>query len=144
MKFRQLLDERKDISVDDIKVKKFSGTYYHQTGKGQSENILKNGFIIMSGGNQRFSEGVYLSNHPNAQYGDVTLKVNVSGMYMDLTHDMFGDTWNEFKNLYMQGSFTTLTKNLKKQYPKAQGVMFHNKGMLVVWDTKTIKKVELK
>lgn len=123
-----------------MKLKKVNDCFYHQTNPWSAQSILENGFFVESGGNQRFTEGIYLLSHPEGDYGNTTLKVCVSGNFIDFSHDSFGDEWVRFKRQYWNGNYTDLTNKIKHDYPKADGILFD--GMLVVWYPEKIKKVE--
>lgn len=124
-----------------MKLKKIkSCNWYHQTNRWNAQSILENGFYVDSGGNQRFTEGVYLLNHPDGSYGETTLKVCVDGNFLDFTNDYMGDDWVAFKRKYWKGNYTDLTIDIRNEYPRADGIAFET--MLVVWKPEKIKKVE--
>ena len=124
-----------------IKTKKFKGCFYHQTSRWAAESILKNGFYIEQGGNQRFTEGIYLNSHPHGDYGDSCLMVCVDGVFIDLSKDILGNDWLKLKHRNWEGSYTSLTNNIKKEFPKADGIIFN--GILVLWKPKRITKIKL-
>jgi hypothetical protein len=101
---------------------------------------LENGFYVDSGGNQRYTEGVYLSNHPEGGYGEITLQVCVEGSFLDFTDDIFADEWVEFKNKYWKGNYTKLTEDIRKDFPRLDGIAFNS--MLVVWKPEKIKSIK--
>ena len=119
-------------SVQHTNIKTLNNcNYYHQTSVEAAQSIIENGFYVEEGGNQRFTEGVYLLNHPGGDYGDTTLNVCVSGNFLDFSDDQYGDKWLEFKHKYWRGNYTKLTQDIRNDYPQIDGIMFEN--MLVVW-----------
>lgn len=119
-----------------MKLKKIdSCKWYHQTSEPGAKSIRKHGFFVDEGGNQRFSEGIYLLNHPEGQYGETTIKSCVKGKFLDLSKDT--DDWIKLKKKYKWRNYTDLTKKIQKDNPKADGILFD--GMLVVWYPKKIK-----
>jgi hypothetical protein len=119
------------IQIDD--------TFYHRTWPNPAKAILREGFYVEPGGNQRFGVGVYMLNHPEGDYGNTTLRIRVQGKFIDLTDDEHGDEWIEMKKNYYWKSYEQLTNQIKRDYPQADGIAFN--GMLVVWNTKTIKEI---
>lgn len=125
--------------LSEVAVKEFKGTYYHQTSTHAADAILKNGFSIFEGGNQRFTEGVYLLDHDQGHFGEATLSVKVEGNFLDLHADDRGKDWQRLKEEYWDTNYTKFTKKLQTAYPTAQGIMLPT--MLVVWDLKAIKEI---
>lgn len=123
-----------------MNLKKVKGCFYHQTNSWYAKNIVEEGFFIESGGNQRFTEGIYLLSHPEGDFGDTTLKVLVKGKFIDFSDDVYGNEWVNFKRQYWKGNYTDLTEDIKKDYPKADGILFN--GMLVVWYPDKIKEIQ--
>ena len=125
-----------------IKFKKIdSCKWYHQTTENSALSIFKNGFFVDTGGNQKYTEGIYFLNHPEGDYGDVTLKSCIKGNFIDFSKDEFGNEWVDFKNLYDWKNYTDLTKQIQKDYDKVDGILFQT--VLVVWYPKCIKETEL-
>jgi len=127
---------------EQLSIKHITNTFYHQTSELGAKGILENGFKVFEGGNQRFTEGVYLLGHPDGHYGDITLEVKFDGNYLDLSNDKFNETWWELKSKYMENNYTDLTVNMKKAFPNAQGVYFGT--VVVIWEEhlNTIKSVK--
>jgi len=121
------------------KLKKINSCgFFHQTSESNMKSIIENGFVVESGGNQRFTEGIYFLKHPEGEYGEKTIRACVQGNFLDLTDDEWGDTWRELKKEHRWKNYAELTDYLKKE-SKADGIIFP--GMLVVWDTKKIKDI---
>jgi len=119
--------------INEINYIKHKGIWYHQTSK---ENVIgifdKGGFEVYTGfGNQRFTEGIYLLNHPEGKFGDITLEIKVDGKFLDLSNDQLGDIWTNLKKKYWAGNWKKLTDSIKKDFPKAQGIIFPL--ILVAW-----------
>jgi len=133
--------------------------WFHQTAKRNVEAILKDGFVVEEGGNQRFTEGVYFLSHSGASYGDTTLQACINGNFLRIRNFPFDD-WETVKSAYHDKlktenkpfNFTTLTQRMHQDYPDADGVVFVENGdqpeefahMLVAWKPKkSISKTSL-
>jgi len=126
---------------DKMKIKKIkSCNYYHQTNEWSAKSIMQNGFNVEEGGNQRYTEGVYMSNHSGGSFGDVTLKVCFSGKFLDFSNDNFGNEWTLFKRKYWKGSYTKLTQDIKDDYPNVDGIIFES--IAVIWYPNKITKID--
>lgn len=122
----------------NIKLKNHSGIWYHKTDTHSATSIIKsNRFIIVSGGNQRFGEGAYFTNHPNSQYGEVLITCKVSGKFLDFSTDTFGHDWRDFKASFKWRNYTDMTKQIQQEFPTSDGIIFPE--MLVVWNTNKIR-----
>lgn len=121
----------------NIELKRHSGIWYHKTDTHSATSIIKSKrFIVVSGGNQRFSEGIYFMNHPNSQQGDILITCRVSGKFIDFSTDTFGSDWRDFKASFKWNNYTDLTRQIQKEYPNADGILFSE--MLVVWNVTKI------
>lgn len=120
-------------------------TFYHQTSPAQAQSILENGFnVYMHDGQARFTHGVYFLNHSEAHYGEKTLSVNINGNFIDFTNDELGHDWIDFRNSFDWNNYVDLTEKIQKAFPQADGLVFSNKYMLVVWyPEKCISNVQL-
>ena len=117
-----------------------SCNWFHQTSKSNANSILQQGFYIDEGGNQRYTEGIYLNSHPHGLYGDTTLQCCVSGKFIDFSNDTYGNEWVKFKSNYKYKNYTDLTKKIKNDYKKADGIIFNS--MLVVWKPNKIISIK--
>jgi hypothetical protein len=122
-------------------IKKVKGKWYHQTKSDYAKSILSDGFIIESGGNQRFTEGVYFSNHSESSYGEATLECEVEGDFIDMGYANHVDRWMKVKQEYKWNNYTDLTKQIQDDYPDADGIILN--GVLVVWKPKKISKCRI-
>ena len=125
--------------------------WFHQTSANNAQSILKNGFIVEHGGNQRFTEGSYFLSHSGASYGDTTLRACINGNFLRIKNYPF-DHWQDVKDEYytkikakgLGWNYETLTDEMQHDYPNADGVVFVEKGdtpeeynhMLVAWQPK--------
>lgn len=115
--------------------------WYHRTSEWAAKSILDDGFIVEIGGNQKLTEGIYLSNHTESQYGPALLRVCVKGNFIDLSEDKYNKKWTSLKKSIDYKNYTELTDKIQKRYPKADGILFDS--VLVVWWPSAVKKVEL-
>lgn len=120
-------------------------TFYHQTSEPQAQSILQNGFHVhMHDGQARFTHGIYFLNHPEGHFGETTLTANVSGNFIDFTNDEMGDAWLALKSSYNWNNYVDLTLAIQKDFPNADGLVFNNKYMCVVWyPEKCISDIQL-
>lgn len=116
--------------------KRVSSKWYHQTSKDNAKSILRDGFYIESGGNQRFTEGVYFLHHGEGSYGGVTLECDIDGNFIDMDDKKYGERWMDFKGKYEWNNYTDLTEKIKSDYPNADGILFNS--ILVVWKPERI------
>lgn len=127
--------------------------WYHKTDKDLAKNILKEGFVIQSGGKHRFTEGVYLSPHSKSAYGNATLNVCITGNFLEVKGLPHRD-WSVMKMHYnkkIEGkgkipNYTRLTKEIQKDFPNVDGLLLTERGkniMSVVWKPEKIYDITL-
>jgi hypothetical protein len=126
-------------------IKLSNETFYHQTNRQAAPNIVANGFIsTMHDGQARFTHGIYFLKHPKASYGEVTLSAEISGNFIDLTHDDMGDEWIKLRDSVNWDNYIDLTTQLRDNYPTADGIVFDEKYMVVVWyPERCIKNIQI-
>jgi len=120
-------------------------TFYHQTNAANAGSILKNGFTThMHDGQARYTHGVYFLKHPQGSYGNTTLVTTITGSFVDLTDDPFGDEWISLRDSVEWGNHTDLTVKLREKFPTADGIVFANRYLLVVWyPERCVKNIEI-
>jgi hypothetical protein len=68
-----------------------------------------------------------------ANYDEITLECQINGNFIDFTDDELGDKWIDFRNNYNWNNYEDLTLSIQKDFPNADGIIFSNKHMIVVW-----------
>lgn len=131
--------------------------WYHQTNLSSAKNIVRNGFIIEHGGDQRFTEGIYFLSKTGANFGDTTIKACIKGDFLEVRNFPFDD-WRKIKLHYAEKirkdnnpyNYEVLTDYMKKDYPNFDGLVFTEDNgkrnyMAVVWNPNiSIPKEKLK
>jgi len=131
MKLKKYLINEKELNDNDYIVNKHRGIWYHQTSKAGAIGILERGFEVYSGGDQKYTEGIYLLYHSEGRFGDITFEIKVVGNFLDLSNDNLGKLWLNLKKKYWKGNWKKLTDSIKKDFPKAQGIILPT--ILVAW-----------
>lgn len=139
-----------DIVKEEIQEVQFNTTsinehFFHQTNQTLAKEILMTWFQShLHDGQARFTHGVYFLKHGNASYGDTTLKAKISGSFIDLTDDDLGDKWIALRDSVEWNNHKDLTIKLRQKYHEADGIVLHNKYLIVVWyPEKCISEIEL-